>query len=185
MATLQLADKGADFFNPQKDSPADLYVFVPSNEQDGTGVWVREDYFDNVPDDQYIQIMQALAPYQPGQMSGIFSNIKQKIGGFVERRQERKAANQAVRTAKDASKIARYERRAAGDTFGSKIAGVFQNITGGGEAADTSGLPMDTRAFDIGYTDAPPKKWYENPVVIVGGVAALGLLGYVLTRKKK
>ncbi len=172
MGYLQLAEKDDSFYSHMAQSK-DMYVFVPESENSANGVWVREDYFDDLPDEQYLKVMTALAPFQPTQMNGIFSGIKEKVQNWSANRQERKDAKQQAY-------IAKQERKASGDTFGSKIANAIQNFTGGGEAQPRE-MQLPDYQIQVGNE---PQPFYKNPAVIVGGLALLGGIIYLATRKK-
>lgn len=170
MAYLQLAENNSEqaFYNSLAENPKQFYLFVPNDQAPNGGVWVREDYFDNLPAEQWQQTMAALAPYQPQQMSGIFSNIKQNI---QERRERR-----------DIRRDARTSAIQQGGTFGSRVLDTVSNIFGkGDQAAQTRDMQLPDYQVQIG--SEPAKQWYQNPVVIVGGLAAIGGIIYLATRK--
>jgi len=172
MATLQLAENGGrsyggeQFYQSLADSPKDLYLFVPNDPSGSDGVWVREDYFDNLPADQWQKVMITLDPYQPKPVNGIFSNIKANI---QERRDRR-----------DLRRDARTERVVSGQTFGQRLVDTVGGIFG----KDQQTAPVDQRTgIEFGYTDQPaPKPLWQNPFVIVGGLGLLGLGVYALAK---
>ena len=169
MAYLQLAENNSEqaFYNSLAENPKQFYLFVPNDQAANGGVWVREDYFDNLPPDQWAQTMAALAPYQPQQMSGIFSNIKQNIADRRERR--------------DLRRDARTAEIQQGGTFGSRLLNTVSGIFGkGDQAAQTKEMQLPDYQVQIG---SEQKQWYQNPVVIVGGLAAIGGIIYLATRK--
>lgn len=171
MAYLQLAERNNSeqaFYNSLAENPKQFYVFVPNEQAANGGVWVREDYFDNLPADEWSKTMAALAPYQPQQMSGIISNIRENI---QERRERR-----------DIRRDARTEAVQQGGTFGQRILNTVGSLFGkGDQAAQTKEMQLPEYQVQIGNE---PKQWYQNPVVIVGGLAAIGGIIYLATRKK-
>jgi hypothetical protein len=84
-------------------------------------------------------------------------------------------------------KTARTENVKSGNTFGSKLIAGAQNIvgaiTGRGTETAPSTREMTLPEFDVQVGSAE-KKWYENPIVIIGGLAVLGGGIYLATRKK-
>lgn len=170
MAYLQLAENAQSeqaFYNSLAENPKQFYVFVPAEGTPNGGVWVREDYFDNLPADEWQKTMVALAPYQPQQMSGIISNIRENI---QERRERR-----------DIRRDARSEQVQQGGTFGQRLLNTVGGIFGkGDQAAQTKEMQLPDYQVQIGNE----KQWYQNPLVIVGGLAAVGGIIYLATRNK-
>lgn len=170
MAYLQLAENNSEqaFYNSLAENPKQFYLFVPNDQAPNGGVWVREDYFDNLSPEDWTKTMAALAPYQPQQMSGIISNIRQNI---QERRERR-----------DIRRDARTEAVQQGGTFGSRILNTVSSLFGkGDQTAQTKDVQLPDYQVQIG---SEQKQWYQNPVVIVGGLAAIGGIIYLATRKK-
>lgn len=170
MAYLQLAENNSEqaFYNSLAENPKQFYLFVPNDQAPNGGVWVREDYFDNLSPEDWTKTMAALAPYQPQQMSGIISNIRQNIADRRERR--------------DIRRDARTEAVKQGGTFGSRILNTVSSLFGkGDQAAQTRDMQLPEYQVQVGSTE---KKWYENPLVIVGGLAAIGGVIYLATRNK-
>lgn len=152
----------------------DNYISVP-DPVSGRIVRVREDVFDELPWNEWNEVMDALQPYNDQGVNGFLSKWKEKRAEKKEIRAEKKEAKAERRQENKAA------RRDLIRDLGTKIAGAF----GGGGSSDleTRGVGI-TGGIDFGTTQQA-KPWYTNPVVIGGGVLALGTLVYFLTRKKR
>lgn len=159
------------------------YMFVP-----GHG-FVRADLLDDLPEDQF----DALNAAQDQYMNEVFDDggmgfwIFSKKGR--ERMKQRKDDRHQRKMAKKDSKTALRNAKAEGkvDTFGSSIGKGIKNIFGGKseEALPPAVGPEDSAQQRIRIQaeyDDNQKKWYQEPVVIVGGVVVLGGLIYLATR---
>jgi hypothetical protein len=166
MAYLQLAENP---YNRLADA-SELYIFVPAgfmgNESD---IYVREDKFDQLPENEYQILMQKLAPYQNTGLSG------KKKDARLERKDKR-------RTQKLEAKQKRVETR--GETFG-KIAGtvgnLVKNIRGGAVDVDTTGGGLD---LSVTTGEQTFFERYKTPLIL-GGIALIGGGIILATRKKK
>jgi len=183
MSTLRLADNGPASNNWVTQSshlaekaPEELYLWVPKNLEGTKGIWVREDYFDHLPEDQWEAVMERLAPYQERFMSGIFSNIRENIAARRERRQERREARQE-------RSLNRIE---SGGIFGGALTNFVQGVFGGGQQEPVDQMP--TRGLDVNVGYQSQTFWDKNkgwllPVIIGGG--ALGTIAIIRASKKK
>jgi hypothetical protein len=167
-----------------KQNAADFYIYVPSADG-GAGKWVREDFFDDLSDQQYIAMMQALEPFQPqmlneNYLSGLFS------GKGAERRQARRAERKESKAAKQETKQAAKTERAAkrSETIG-KLLDTAKGIFGGTEVQGSATFESGSRPdFDFkAETDTRP--FYKKPAFIIGGVVVIGGLIYFLSKRKK
>jgi hypothetical protein len=168
-----------------ENNPTELYVFVPDDPTGETGQWVREDYFDNLPDGEWEMVMDALADFQPDQMSGIFSNIRENIQERRERRAERKDAKQEA-------KMQRIENRSQG-IFGGKLKNLVGSLipdVGGAQAGmmPQQGMPM-TRdpQFSFDFQAGQQQSFFDRNkawIIPVGAGVVIGGI-YLATRKKK
>jgi len=182
MPHLQLAE---GFTRYLAEDPKDLYVFVPSNYDGTEGQFVREDYFDNLSPQEWEMVMAELADYQPQQMNGIFSNIRENIAARRERRDERKEAKQQA-------SIERIESRSEG-LFGGKLRNFVGSLIPGAPAAAQTpiqqpirGMMPNSRAFDLDFSTQPPSFFEQNKGWLIPvGLGAAGLGIYFLTKKKK
>lgn len=177
MSYLQLAD-GTDV--------NELYVTIPDGN--GNTMRVREDYFDRFSDRDFDEIMDTLEPSMNGKAERQARREERKADKAEKRAGRGGAARRDARQKRlETRQAAKNERAASGGGFGGaldKIGGIAKNILGGvtGSAEiEGAGGSVDV-AFDAGVTE---KKWYQNPIVIVGGVAVLGLGIYLVTKKKK
>ena len=156
-----------------EDMEQPKYIYIPqfltvtAETPNGlpSGINVREDYFDDLDNAQYNEMMNILAPYQKG------LNEFQLLSSRAERRAKRQARREKRQQNKE-------ERKANRKEAFSKIVDTVGNIAGrifGGtpEQAPTDEIPAEL-----------PKPWYQNPVVIIGGVAIIGGLVYLGMKKK-
>ena len=189
MAYLELAEgylnEQPGFVRYMAETPEDLYVFVPTTPDGSEGMYVREDYFDNLPPGEWERVMNELADYQPAHMNGIFSRIRENIAARRERRDERKTARQD-------SQMKRIEGRSGG-LFGGKLKGFIGSLIPGG---DQAGMNMPTSApggmmptrdpWNIDF-QAGQQSWFDQNKawVIPAGIGAAALTVYLVTKKKK
>jgi len=172
------------------ESPEPTYVFMPDPTGKTTGIWVREDYFDNLPENEFVALMNKLEPYQPedGMMhGGLLNKLFPGRADRVEARNEKKDAKTEIKLAKaEAIKAGTYTSPVA-DIIGN-VASTAANIFGGSIGAGNKGLPTEYPGSGGSATvnpDAIAKPWYKKPVVwVVGGLALAGI-GYVVVKKRK
>lgn len=147
------------------------YISVPVN---GQLIQVREDYFDDLPNDQYEQVLEAIRPYNEG-MSGLFS-------GFIERQKEKRQARQDYKLAKtQAKQDARTDRSANRASILGGVLGTVKNIISSGDAGSaSSSTNLPSPGIVIPDDGAPIQqpffKTTTGKVVIGAGVVGLGLL---------
>lgn len=177
MSYLQLADSM---------DVNELYVTIPDGY--GNTMRVREDYFDRFSDCDFDEIMDTLEPSMNGKAERKARREERKAARAEKKAGRGGAARRDARLARvQARQEGKTARAASGGGVGGvldKIGGIAKNILGGVTgSAEVDGID---RSLDISYDNAPDeKKWYQNPIVIVGGVAVLGLGIYAITRKKK
>lgn len=160
------------------------YIFVPDEE--GGGVYVREDYFDNLPIDEYRETMLQLEGYQQDLgFLGIGKKGRDRREGRREKRHARKLEKKGQRFE---SKESRVTTRAEGGG-GAKAffqSGGLQRVS---EGIGTVVSPIagavrgQGELFYDDYIEDQP--FYKNPIVIGGGIAAIALVAFLATRKKK
>lgn len=172
MGRLQLAESPIGAINV-----SDYYINVPT--EDGRIIKVREDKFDSLDNQAWHDTMDYLEQF----------NTAPSVNGLFSKWRENRAQRKDERTERKTAKItARAEGRALVAKEGGGIGGALKNIGGvvgsifGGGSSDQGAMPTQ-RDISIGYTSETPK-WYQNPTVIIGGVAVLGLGAYLLTRNK-
>lgn len=169
------------------------YIYIP-NFQGGAGYYVREDYFDFLSPDEWRTLMAQLAPYQPAVQAGM-SEPANFLADRASRKKKREEKQQG-KTDKNARKNKRNEAKnkliearakakaegKGGDILGSITSGLT-SIFGGG-AAGGAGVAPDAGG---GGGGAPPpdeeEKWYQKPIVWVGGALGVGAIIYFATRK--
>ena len=177
MSYLQLAEREGEFVNYLAASPADLYVNNPTNADGTEFIKVREDYFDNLPSDEWQRIMEELADYQPSNLSGLFSNIKENIAARKVRRTERQGA-------REVSKMQRIEGRSEG-LFGGKLKNLVSSFLPGGGAPQTDMSFDPQRGFNLDFQTQPTFMQRNKAWLIPVGIGAAALTVYLITKKKK
>ena len=179
-------------YSGMNEGPTNPYIFMP-NMETGGGLYIREDKFDSMPNDQFKMLMRQLAPYQPEVENGQMSE-QQFLGNREDRKKNReskrnrrdqkansKAESRTTRAnAKQTRADAKKSKADSGqggfdwdkvkDVGGSLIGSIFNK---GGDASGGEVAPIVETPF------------YKKPAVIIGGVVVLGVVGYMLTRKKK
>lgn len=174
---LQLADNRKSWYDYSQSlaetNPEELYIYVPHDASGETGVYVREDYFDNLPDAEWQATMEQLAPYQDVGMSGIFSGIRERISARKERRAERQETRQQKRL-----------DRAGTGLFGGKLKSFIGGLIPGGEpqpiySEDRGGI---TGGVQFGAGEVP---FYKKPAFIIGSLLVVGTTVVLLARSKK
>ena len=166
MSYLQLADD--PYTRLAANDPKQLYVFIPAGFMGATqDTYIREDKFDNLPENQYQIIMQQLAPYQPA--------------GLSDRASRRAARAEKKSTRRDAKQKRVETRSAAISSALQKGGDLLKNIIGGAGGS----VDVQSGALDISYDTQPT--WFERnkTLVIVGGVAVLAGGVYLIAKKKK
>lgn len=176
MAYLELAENGGFNRYMAENSPEDLYIFVPDTPSGESGKWVREDYFDNLDPVTWERVMEELADYQPEQLSGLFSGMRERIAERRERRTERR----------DTRQDRRQTRAEGGGIFGGigkAIGGLFG---GGQDQAPVQQYDQGGRGLQVDFNTEPETFWDKNKMWIIpaGGVVVIGGI-YLLTKKKK
>lgn len=173
MAYLQLADD--PYTHLAAGNVKELYLFIPAGfmgaEQD---MYVREDKFDSLPENEYQILMAKLAPFQNTGLSGKGSDKR------AERRAKRKAEKETKKATKREARQKRVETRSAAL---SSVLGKASDIVGG-ILGKTPTVDVESGGLDISYS-TEPTFWekYKTPVII-GGVLLIGGGIYLATRKK-
>jgi len=194
MGYLQLAE---DPFTSLADNVMmnkDKYIFIPAGYRGAEkDLYVREDFFDDMPESVYQQMMQELAGYQNTGLSG-----KSDRKARRQERRDAKAAKKATKGAGarrdarqkrvDARMNAKVSKAAAkgsgkGGAFLDKVGGIVGDIMGKG------GVEVATDTVDFNYdpaNDLEPTFFEKYKVpLIIGGVVLIGGGIYMATRKKK
>jgi hypothetical protein len=191
MAFLQLADN----YSMLAQNRSENYIFIPAGYAGATkDMNVREDYFDNLTDAEYMAMMQELAPYQNQGLSAVGAAliagkaIGAKLGPFAKNLIDRRKARVAAGTAKPLFKPGGLISR-IGDKIKAKQAGAgdLQTVT------TQNNLPVDTRGggsgsfeFNIDDQAEPAQTFfqkYKMPILIGGGLLVVG--GIILATRKK
>ena len=188
MPYLQLSENNDMYLSQGGDSE---YIFIPEGFRGAPqSMYVREDYFDDMPDGMYMQIMNELEPYQPGDGLSFFG--KKARERRAKRREERQARKTAKRQQRYDAKQARIQARQDGRTKRTEMGGGFagaikgiggavSSILGGGQASMDDPMYDERFAMEVGPEPEPKKNYLP---LIIGGVAAAGLVIFLVTRKK-
>jgi hypothetical protein len=176
MGQLQLAE---DPFHALAEDIArnqELYIFVPQGYRGASkDLYVREDVFDKLPQDQYNLMMQELEGYQNTGLSGKGADRRQA------RRDKRAADKQKRIETRQGGKAARAEK--FGGILG-KVTDTIGNIVGGGKQVE---FQAGGGEANISYKPDDQGSFYENNKTLiwvgVGGIALVG--GYMLLKPKK
>jgi hypothetical protein len=187
---LQLSENGNSTPPPitATDNP---FIFVPDFTGNSKGIFVREDYFDDLDDKDWNVLMQQLSPYQPEINAGMSEDY------FLSSRAERKARREKKRElkmqkkeAKNAIKFAKSESIKSGNR-----ADIFKNIVSGASSIASSifgggGQPSDSVTYDTAPDDTEPetpkKTIWQNPLTyIIGGTVLIGGIALVASARKR
>lgn len=192
MAYLQLAENSGNYNMLAEGSVLNNYLTIPAGFMNNAETkYVRLDFFDNLPDEQYALTMAKLAPYQPVTLlsakgdglikaasfaAGFIPGVGPVVSKVVE-----KAGPMAVGLIgkKNARKKAKAEK-GAGDLKKSAvdIPNIDANVSVGGQDFSlTYDKPATTKGSAF-FTK------YKMPLII-GGVAVALVGGYLLLKKKK
>lgn len=195
---LQLAENGTD--QQKKIAVTDPFIYLPPVIfKDGTrlkGTFVREDYFDDLNNEEWKTLMKQLAPYQPkGLMSdgNTLADRASRKAKRADKKAQKAADKQAKQDAKKAKaetkaeiKKARGESRAEGlKNIGNVLGAVVKGVAGGllpggipGAGAeairtDQSGSPGD---YDP-PSDDMETPWYKTTGGMIGIGAGVLIVG--------
>jgi len=200
MGKLHLAENGA---------PTDLqnYIFVPKGFMGrAEDSYIREDVLDDIPDQEYYELMEVLGPISDNMLGGR-EERQARREARRERRRTRRAEKRANRERRKDYRMKRGERRqeakerrialrqegrttraqvrqegksarteARGKAYAPAISGMMQKM----------GQP-EQRKFPFGFdatVTGGSSVWeqYKWPMII-GGTIAIGGLAYILTKK--
>jgi hypothetical protein len=182
---LQLAEGGDD------STESNPYIFVPAGLYGmPKSVYIREDYFDYLPNIEFNEMMRQLAPYQPEVQQGMSER------GFLHDRASRKARREEKKKLKNEKKAAKNELIKAravaktegrgGDVLKSVVSGL-SNIFGKGDSSGTTDVAPPPSppggGGGGGDDDDEPTPFYKNPWVIGGAALLTGGIIYAVTRK--
>lgn len=177
--------------------PANPFIYVPDPTGLTSGMYVREDHFDNLNNAEWRQMMANLAPYQPSVQNGVLSegrflndraSRKAKRQEKRETRQEQKAAKKESKVEKRDSKSAARETRAEAKKIKAET-GARPGADILNKLIDTAGLFMpggkeDSVEKHPEKSTGSKKPFYKNPLVIGGGVLLLAGGIYLATHTK-
>jgi len=190
MAYLQLAENMGNYNMLAEGSVLNNYLTIPpgfmNNEQTK---YVRVDFFDDLPEEQFALTMAKLAPYQPVTLlsaakgSGLIGAASFAAGfipgvGPIVSKVVEKAGPMAVGLI--GKKNARKKAKASGSGELKKGAVVVPDID--------ANVTVGGKDFAIQYATGLPEKEnffkkYKTPLIIGGAVVAL-VGGYMLLKKK-
>jgi len=179
MAFLQLADN----YSMLAQNRSENYIFIPAGYAGSPkDMSVREDYFDNLSDAEFMAMMTELAPFQNQGLSAV--GIGAAVAGgsnALKKLIDRRKARVAAGTAKPLFKP------------GGLISKIGQKIQG----KELAPAPMETKSGGITFggnvdfgggseTETQPTFFqkYKMPILIGGGLLAIGGI-FLATRKKR
>lgn len=182
MALLQLAE--SPYASLAESNVMSSYIFIPAGMFGQTeDTYVREDFFDSLTDQEYQEVITALAPYQNQGMSAIgmavtagLKAVAPIVKKAVTKRAERVASGQAKPIFKDGGKLAGLK-----DKVTTAINKLKDQPTAGTEKkipVDVSGSVGGT-TFDLtsGQPAAVPFfTKYKTPLLVGGGLVGAFLL---------
>lgn len=181
MALLQLAE--SPYSHLAESKAMSNYIFIPAgmfNQTEDT--YVREDFFDSLTDDEYQEVITALAPYQNQGLSvgglaiaGVTKAVTPILQNAIKKRAERKASGTAKPIFKPGGKLAGLK---------DKVAGAINKLKD--QPSDqTKKIPVDVNAnvgdtalqFQYGQpSDIPFFTKYKTPLLVGGGLVGAFLL---------
>ena len=202
MAYLQLAENNGSYNMLAEGSVLNNYLTIPPDFMGNAETkYVRLDYFDNLPEEQFALTMAKLAPYQPvtllsakkGQKKGkgligaasFAAGFIPGVGPIVSKVVEQ-AGPMAVGLIgkKNARKKAKQDAKKGGDLELKKSAVAIPDID--------AQINVGGQDFELNYTNPDNAQMnttnfftkYKTPLII-GGVAVALVGGYLLLKKKK
>jgi hypothetical protein len=192
MAYLQLAEDNP-YNRLAEGNPLKNYIFIPAGMFGMTSdQYVREDFFDDLPAEQYKQVIVTLAPYQNqgmsaiGAIAGIGLNLAKKL---VQRRAERVASGTAKPIFKAGGLVDRIKDKLATakattattdvNNVQTKAVAPF-NVEG---SASIGGTNVDFSTS--GGTKESFFTKYKTPILIGGGLLVVAGGYYLLKGKKR
>lgn len=177
---------------------AEKYIFVPAGFMDNpSDKFVREDFFDNLPEREYDEIMFQLMPYQDGAMDEMGRQDLAFIGKWAKNMKARKDERRELKTAKREAKISKKEAKA--DLIKSKGEAKIMKAEAQRTRAE-SGEPTGWQSIiegakglipgqkDLSLEIGTPKDEEKKGVptwVYIAGAGVLGLTIFFATRKPK
>jgi len=195
MALLQLAEDNYSHL-AEDSNPLANYIFIPAGMYgQKADNYVRADFFDGLPDEEYLAVITSLAPYQNTGMAGVLDTAVSFIPGvgpvaaggvkiaekLIQGRKDRKAAGTANPALKDAPKGKLIDKVKAGIDKVKSLKNPNQekslpaiDLTGtiGGQTIDFS---TSTETKENFFTK------YKTPLLIAGGLGG----GYLLLKALK
>lgn len=155
--TLQLAENGFTVGRRKRKRTGFLpeespYIYVPGDNGE-QGVWVREDMFDHLPEDQWNALMAECEARQPDLgLFGLTKKSRERIKARKDERNERKLAKIAAKGA------ARATARGGGEN---PIMGGLKSII---KTAGQSLAPAIGGVVGGGAEQAPMTPYYDEPI---------------------
>lgn len=185
---LQLAESGVKY-NP--------YLYVPSTDG-GDGIYVREDYFDDLPHNDWMDVMLTIAPYQPQAMSEGLSGFIQNVRDRVNQRLDLMTANKQAKVDKKEAKVNLKNAKADAKTAmtpeekAARTQGIFNTIGGVLDTAkafvpgNMQVQPDGSKQYDGGdsWWDKTPLFGMKNSTLVPLGIG-LAVVGTVAYKKMK
>ena len=192
MALLQLAENDPYYSLAESNPVSDNYIFIPAGMFDQSeDTYVRADFFDGLSDQEFQEVIAALAPYQNQGMSavGVVTAVTAGVKALtpavqkaIDRRKEKVVSGEAKPLFKPGGKLANLK---------DKVAGALGKVKQETKSTDAK-VPVDINAnvggtelqFQTGQpTEVPFFTKYKTPLLIAGGLAGAFLLYKVINKK--
>lgn len=201
MAYLQLAEENPYNRLAENKNVMSNYIFIPAGMLGvAKDTYVREDFFDNLSNDEYKKVIESLAPYQNTGLSvlpiaAVGAGVK-LVGNLIKRRQDRVASGQAKPLFKaggllDKIKTKLVQARATSQTDeNANIGGVAIQPAMKSTPFDISGsAQVGSTNVDFATSGGAPIqesffRKYKTPLII-GGVAIGAFVAYKALKPKK
>jgi len=185
------------------EDEANPFIYIPKDVTGlDKGVYIREDHFDYLPNDEFNVLMQQLAPFQPevhqGMSERYFLHDRASRKANREKRKQDRATKKEMKNQKKDAKNALIRARAAaksegrgGNVLGAVVDGL-KSVLGKTDSSDTgsdtdSGNPPPSNnnsgGGGGGGTTTDTKPFYTNPYVIGAGALGLAALAYSFSHK--
>ena len=189
MALLQLAE--SPYSHLAESNVMSNYIFIPAGmfgQVEDT--YVREDFFDSLTDQEYQEVITALAPYQNQGMSAVGMVVASGVKAIapiikkaVDKRAERVASGQAKPIFKDGGKLAGLK---------DKVTTAINKLKDQPTAGTEKKVPVEVTGsvggttFDLTTgqpTEVPFFTKYKTPLLIAGGLTGAFLLYKAFIKK--
>lgn len=191
MGYLQLAE-GDEFTSLAETviQNRDKYIFIPAGYRGASkDLYVREDFFDGMPEADFDLMMYELSNYQNTGLSAKADRKARRDARAAKKATKGGGARREARQKRvDARMKAKVDKAGAkgsgkGGAFLDKVGGIVGNIMGGKDQLEVTAGGGE---FSVD-TDAQEESWISRNKIplAIGGIVLIGGGIYLATRKKK